>query len=376
MSIDGDDLFQAPKPVWEELKAKLVPAEVEEVVSILGRSQIDRNDELHREMATMLDILREYTAEVDGKAQQWRARFSRDANRDMLTTEIRSFISALRSKTSTPISLRPSTPHDRSVLGYVLPEHESSALLAANSGRHLLASRSGRPTMVPGESERPGTAEVAGRLAREIAKRDGEDADGGKLSLESMETEGRRFQQVLRDEEEELRRHIEFLHEVLDAEHERDVLHSAVPSNNDLKDLRDKLQTELSFATAEDKITKSNQAGGGGRLAPLAPLAHGGGLDHMAASLSRPLSGSLSRGTTALSSLASLPPSSGLHDDAVTLASSLFSPGSCLVPPANCDRGSGSTLSPNGVFLREEATARPLSRAAASMGQSLSEISM
>ena len=57
MSLDGDNVFQAPKSVWEELKAKLVPAEVDEVVSILGRSQIDRNDELHQEMATMLDIL-------------------------------------------------------------------------------------------------------------------------------------------------------------------------------------------------------------------------------------------------------------------------------------------------------------------------------
>lgn len=153
-------MFEAPKPVWEELKAKLVPAEVEEVVSILGRSQIDRNEELHREMATMLEILRDYTAEVEGRAQQWRARFCQDANRDMLTTEIRSFISALRSKTSTPISLRPSTPHDRSVLGYVLPEHESDALLAVNSGRQLLASRVGRFTT--GDGNRPGTAETAG----------------------------------------------------------------------------------------------------------------------------------------------------------------------------------------------------------------------
>ena len=63
-----------------------------------------------------------------------------------------------------------------------------------------------------------------GRLAREIVEGGGGDPGGGKLSLESMEAEGKRFQQVLLDEEEELRRRIEFLHEVLDAEHQRDFL--------------------------------------------------------------------------------------------------------------------------------------------------------
>ena len=126
--------FQAPRSVWAELQAKLAPAEVHETVSILGQALIDRNDGLHQELSTLLDILREYTAEVDGKAQRWRARLSHDTNRDMLTTEIRSFISALRSKTSTPISLRPSTPHDRAVLDYVLHEDESNM----QSARQLL----------------------------------------------------------------------------------------------------------------------------------------------------------------------------------------------------------------------------------------------
>ena len=202
--------FLAPKSVWAELKAKLVPVEVPEVVSILGHAQIDRNDELHAEMATLLDILREYKAAVDGKAQQWRARFARDTNRDMLTTEIRSFISALRSKTSTPISLRPSTPHDRSVLGYVLPEQEAEVLLGTQSARQLVSSRGGGgvPANV-GELQRPGTAEVAGRLAREIAASDGGREGAGRLSLESMEREAQRFQEVLKQEEDELKEHIE-----------------------------------------------------------------------------------------------------------------------------------------------------------------------
>jgi hypothetical protein len=211
-----DEEFQAPKSVWAELKAKLVPAEVPEVVSILGQAQIDRNDELHAEMSTLLDILREYTAAVDGKARLWRSRFSRDTNRDMLTTEIRSFISALRSKTSTPISLRPSTPHDRSVLGYVLPEQEADALLVTQSARQLLNSRGGSshgarggvPANV-GAHQRPGTAEVAGRLAREIAASEGGRDSVGKLSLESMEREAHRFQEVLKQEECELKEHIE-----------------------------------------------------------------------------------------------------------------------------------------------------------------------
>jgi len=236
--------------VWAELKAKLVPAEVQETVNILGQSQIDRNHDLHNELGTMLDILRNYTAEVDDKAQKWRAHFSRDTNPDMLTTEIRSFISALRSKTPTPISLRPSTPHDRSVLGYVLPENETEGLLREPS-RQLLASRGSNRGGMPGSvglNMQPGTAEAAGRLAREIAAREGGgDGDNCKLSLESMEMEAQRFQQVLKEEEQELKAHIEFMHEVLEAEHERDGLHSDVPTTNDLKDLWDKLQTELSL---------------------------------------------------------------------------------------------------------------------------------
>ena len=53
-----DEEFQAPKSVWAELKAKLVPAEVPEVVSILGQAQIDRNDELHAEMVVPTTHLR------------------------------------------------------------------------------------------------------------------------------------------------------------------------------------------------------------------------------------------------------------------------------------------------------------------------------
>ena len=184
-----------------------------------------------------------------------------------------------------------------------------------------------------------------GRLAREIVEGGGGDPGGGKLSLESMEAEGKRFQQVLLDEEEELRRRIEFLHEVLDAEHQRDVLHSAVPTTNDLKDLRDKLQTELSFAAAEDKI--SNHVG----AARLAPLGHSVGADRPGLSLSRPLSGSLSRGATPLCALSR--------------------PGSSLVCPASASSGCSDKASPLEMLQFDETSARPLSRAAASMGLDL-----
>jgi hypothetical protein len=420
-----DEEFQAPKSVWAELKAKLVPAEVPEVVSILGQAQIDRNDELHAEMSTLLDILRDYTAAVDGKARLWRSRFSRDTNRDMLTTEIRSFISALRSKTSTPISLRPSTPHDRSVLGYVLPEQEADALLVTQSARQLLNSRGGSshgarggvPANV-GAHQRPGTAEVAGRMAREIAAKEGGRDGVGKLSLESMEREAHRFQEVLKQEECELKEHIEvstvyahamharescslslsraggraltsappflvsrqFLHQVLEAEHERDGLHSLVPTTDDLKDLRDKLQTELSFAAAEDRMSKGKALGGASRLAPLAPLGHSAGCGMGGSPLASTLSGSLPRGATPLcpAPLPSLPPSrDGLDEEGTGHRDGL---GACAqsrrdwaVVPTLATAGSASSggrSAGDGVY-QDPASSRPLSRMAAEIGMEL-----
>jgi hypothetical protein len=369
------DDFQAPKSVWAELKAKLVPAEVQEVVRILGQSQIDRNEGLHQELGTLLEILREYTAEVDGKVQQWRSRFARDTKRDMITTEIRSFVSALRSKTSTPISLRPATPHDRSVLYYVLPEQDP--LLVAPSARQLLASRGssscgarGGMALSVGQCERPSTADVAGCLAREIAAREGGDVGGGMLSLDAMETEAQRFQQVLREEEEELKEHIEFLQAVIDAEHERAGLHSAVPTTSDLTELRDKLQTELSFANAEDRINKSKSMGGGPRLTPLAPLGHNSSANVHGSSLS----GSRSRGATPLCSepLPAFPPSraglgNALEDSRPFLhsaSSSRLDSSRALL--ASASSGGGGSPPGSGGYV-DGVSSRPLSRCAAGM---------
>ena len=81
-----EEEFLAPKSVWAELKAKLVPVEVPEVVSILGHAQIDRNDELHAEMATLLDILREYTAAIDGSGVMMRTTLNHIASLKKYTT--------------------------------------------------------------------------------------------------------------------------------------------------------------------------------------------------------------------------------------------------------------------------------------------------
>ena len=369
-SPGANDLdFQAPRSVWAELQAKLAPAEVHETVSILGQALIDRNDGLHQELSTLLDILREYTAEVDGKAQRWRARLSHDTNRDMLTTEIRSFISALRSKTSTPISLRPSTPHDRAVLDYVLHEDENNM----QSARQLLASRGGTsqrgvPPSVGEQHERPGTAEVAGRLVREIAARGGVDAGCGKVSLEALEREAQRFQQVLEDEATELTEHISFLHRVLEAEQDRDKLHSGAPSSSDLKDLREKLHTELTLVAAEDRIARrAEDAVAGKKLAPLAP--HCSSANTLDAS-----SGSLrSRAVTPLcpAPLPALPSSRGGVDIPLHAARS------CPLYSSDSNRGSGgaewapSEGSDVTWEQHEVGAARPLTAVAVELGLEL-----
>ena len=167
---------------------------------------------------------------------------------------------------------------------------------------------------------------------------------------------------------------------MLEAEHERDGLHSSVPTTDDLKDLRDKLQTELSFAAAEDRIIKGKTLGGASRLAPLAPLGHGAGCGMGGSPLASTLSGSLSRSATPLcpAPLPSLPPSrAGLDEEGTGDCDGL---GACAqsrrdwavvrTPATAGSASSGGRGAGDGVY-QDPTSSRPRSRMAAEIGMEL-----
>ncbi len=103
---------------------------------------------------------------MDVKVQEnaWKARLSqRSAKRELLEGEIRTFVSALRSKTSTPVSLRPSSAREKVVLEYVSGE-PSSQIERPDTALERLATRC---VSRGGDAVRPGTAELLGKIARE-----------------------------------------------------------------------------------------------------------------------------------------------------------------------------------------------------------------
>lgn len=135
------------------MQDKLRPAEVPEARCIVGKALIEENEALHEETASLLDILRIYSEEVDSKVQQnaWRARLSRrDAKREMLEGEIRAFVAALRSKTSTPLSLRARSARQEVIISYVSGETVQGGGGRLTSARDILGSRGGTAQQVGG----------------------------------------------------------------------------------------------------------------------------------------------------------------------------------------------------------------------------------
>lgn len=143
------------------MQDKLRPAEVPAARCIVGKALIEENEALHEEIASLLDILRIYSEEVDSKVQQnaWRARLSRrDAKREMLEGEIRAFVAALRSKTSTPLSLQARSARQEVIISYVSGvsgEAVQGAGGRPTSARDTLGSRGGTAQQVGGLLSHP-----------------------------------------------------------------------------------------------------------------------------------------------------------------------------------------------------------------------------
>ena len=263
-------------------QAHLRPQEILETRRIVGNGLIERNEELLAEAETLLDILREYSKEVEDRtrASEWRTRLSRDFRREHLEREIRNFITALRSKTSTPLSLRPSTARERAVISHFHASDDGEE--RPRTARELISSRNASRShrededthQAPAE-RRPQTAEVLSAVASSCGRPSS--AEGSTASQNSAGAEGAyerleglagALRQELTLERELLLEDVEFLHACIETEHQRDLGANCppgeVPTESELLVLKGKLQVELAMVEAESRAST-----GLSRLPPL-----------------------------------------------------------------------------------------------------------
>jgi len=140
-----------------------------------------------------------------------------------------------------------------------MPEFDDEDLPSA---RKLISSRGQSRGGRDEERSRPVTADLLGSLTRQAA------AGHERFSIETVENLSERFREILNLEERDLLDQIDFLHSCIEAERERDhknMCADVLPTERDLKDLRDRLQVELSITAAESRKQM--------RSKPLVPLA-------------------------------------------------------------------------------------------------------
>jgi hypothetical protein len=222
-----------------ESQEKLRPSEIAEARRIVGNAIIEKNESLQGEIINLLDILREYSSEVEKRQQavDWQSRLSKDMKKEQLEREIHSFIAALRSKSSTPVSLRPATARERTVLSFFVGEDQAQS--RPKSARELLTSRSGIDKRFSESiSNRPKTAELVSEVL--IDKSD------TCVMYDKLESIASAIRQELLIEQATFMEDIEFLHLCIDNEHERDlqscIQASAPPTESELLDFKGKLQ--------------------------------------------------------------------------------------------------------------------------------------
>ena len=228
----------------------LNPPELAEARKIIGAPLIERNEELIQEIETLLQILREYTFDIENKrkAQEWQSRLARDLRKDKLEAEIRTFICELRSRTTNPISLRPKTAREQTVIScFVTAERPQTA-------RELLqARRASRPSSEGDDSKtitsirdkveqgRPKTADLVSRALAE---------KGDILAVcEKLECIANSLREELAMEYKVLLDDVAFLHACFEIEFEREALTEphlrAPPTEEELLELKSKLQVRI-----------------------------------------------------------------------------------------------------------------------------------
>jgi hypothetical protein len=223
--------------------------ELSEARRIIGNSVIDRNEELHQEVETLLDILRNYNADIEKRkqAQLWRSRLARDFRKDQLEQEIRNFIGELRNRTSDPVSLRPSTARERKVVSYFVdPERPRTAQEILQTRNHSIGrplsegeglSQTGSKRDIPNDG-RPRTADLVSKALSETSD--------VVLVCERLESIAGALRDDLAIERDLLLEDISFLHQCIESEIEREVstdpLWSAPPTEAELLDLKGRIQ--------------------------------------------------------------------------------------------------------------------------------------
>ena len=67
MSVDAGEAVEPVEPeapLWEVICASINPSERAELRTIVGAKLVDETEDLHRELALLLDIWREYRADT------------------------------------------------------------------------------------------------------------------------------------------------------------------------------------------------------------------------------------------------------------------------------------------------------------------------
>lgn len=228
------------------MQVSLRSPELAEAQRIIGFSAIEKNEEIHREIEILLQILRDYTVSIENKkkAQAWRSRLSRDLRKEKLENDIRSFISELRTKNSNPLSLRPRTAREKNVVSFFVETERP------RTAQDLFRSRtSNRPHSEGMEStaareqcfddqHRPRTADL---VSRALA-----DKDDVIAVCERLEHIAESIREELDMERVQLLDDVAFLHACFETEFERETLTDhpigAIPTEQELMDLHGRLQ--------------------------------------------------------------------------------------------------------------------------------------
>ena len=223
--------------------------ELAEARRIIGFSVMEKNEEIHLEVETLLHILRDYTAsiEIKNKALQWRSRLSQDLRREKLENDIRNFITELRSRSSDLLSLRPRTARERNVVSFFVdaerPRTAQDLIRSRVCNRPCSAGADNTVALECSmdEQTRPRTADLVSRALS--------NQDDILVVCERLEEISETIRTELELERVQLLEDVAFLHACFETEYERealtDIQNGEIPTEQELHDLKGRLQVCL-----------------------------------------------------------------------------------------------------------------------------------
>ncbi|KAJ0400331.1 hypothetical protein ATCC90586_007790 [Pythium insidiosum] len=70
MRRDGPECFRVRRLLWDDIQQLVQPSEAEELRRVLGNQRLDENEELRRELSTLVEILSEFQQQTDGVREE------------------------------------------------------------------------------------------------------------------------------------------------------------------------------------------------------------------------------------------------------------------------------------------------------------------